>query len=248
VYEVEVYMGGRQIMRRRFDRGVTLLSASLLLYSLSTPVQEYAPPFPRDWAKKVQESDRLLIWDVTWEKGKSTGMQEHRLDQVYVTLTEGAVKVTRPDGTWSIEQERPGSVRFVTKGTLDAEEGVSSEPSRAIVFQLKDFVPPKWPVTEGIPGQFPRVGTVKLFETDRIIVWDQTWKAGERIPRHLHYIQAAAVFLEGGMLRTISDQGVPAPPFSRKPGEVTIITSPLKAPHEEEQVKGSPRAIWIEFK
>ena len=191
----------------------------------------------------------MIVWDVTREKGKPTAMYELPLDQVSVTLTEGAVKVTRPDGTSNIEQERFGSVRFESKGTVHSEEGVSETPSRVIVFQLKAVASPKWPITEGVPGQFPRVGAVKLFETDRVNVWDQTWRAGVRISRHLHYAQTAAVFLVGGKLRTIDEGKPPNAPFSREAGEVLgSSSSPLQVPHEEEQVEGSPRAVWIEFK
>jgi hypothetical protein len=123
-------------MRRRFEYEVAMLLTMLFLFSSSTLARESAPPFPRDGAKQVQESDRFVIWDVAWEKGKSTGMHKLELDQVTVTLAEGAVKVSRPDGTWSIEQERFGSVRFESKGTVVAEEGVSDNPSRATVFQL----------------------------------------------------------------------------------------------------------------
>ena len=143
-------------MKGRFNRRATELMAALLLFSSQVLAQKYPPPFPRDGAKKLQESDSFVIWDVTWENGKSTGMHEHLLDQVAVLLTEGAIKVTRPDGTWSIEQERIGSVRFEAKGTVEAQEGVSDKPGHAIVFQLKDVVPAQWPITEGIPGQLPR--------------------------------------------------------------------------------------------
>src|ERR1700737_906732 len=166
------------ILRRRFNHGVAVYIAALLLFSSQALAQKYPPPFPRDGQKKVQESGCFVIWDVTWEDGKSTGMHEHLLDQVSVFLTEGAVKTTKPDETWGIEQERVGSIRFESKGTVDAEEGVSDKPSRAMVFQLKDVVPPKWPITEGIPGLYPRAGAVKLFETERINVWDQTFMAG----------------------------------------------------------------------
>src|ERR1700674_1438795 len=214
--------------------------------TVSTLAQKYVPPFPRDGAKKVQETDGFVIWDVTWGNGKSTGMHELELDQVSVTLTEGAVKVSRPDGTWSIEQKRIGSVRFESKATVVAEEGVSDEPSRAMVFQLKESVPPKRPITEGVPGQFPGLGGVKLFETDRITVWDYSWKVGVLGIRHLHYNQSAAVFLEGGTIRSFAE-GVPARSYSRRAGDV-INPPALKAPHQEEAVEGSPRAIFIQFK
>jgi hypothetical protein len=233
------------IVRGQFNRRVTISVAALLLFSSQVLAQKYPPPFPRDGAKKNQESDSFVIWDVTWENGKSTGMHEHVLDQVSVFLTEGAVKITRPDGTWSIEQERIGSVLFELKGTVDAEEGASDKPSHAIVFQLKDVVPAKWPITEGIPGQYPRAGAVKLFETDRITVWDETRRRGVRSPLHLHYNQVAGVWLEGGRIRSISEGATEM--LSKKPGEV-LIGRPRKAPHTEETVEGVPRIVAIEFK
>jgi len=214
--------------------------------------QKYPPLFPRDGARKIQESDSFVIWDVNWEYGKSTEMHELVLDQVSVCLTEGAVKVTKLDGTSTIRQDRVGSVLFESKGTVEAEEGVSEKPSHEIVFQLKDVVPPQWPVTEGIPGQLPRAGAVKLFETDRVIVWDQTFRIGAPALRHLHYHEIAGVYLEGGKTRVISDpvEGVPVPPRTNvwEPGHIVNITSPLKAPHMEEPLEGSPRVIYVQWK
>lgn len=239
-------------MSGRFNHRVTMLMAVLFLFSSQVLAQKYPPPFPRDGVKKAQESDCFVIWDVTWENGKSTGMHENLVDQVAVWLAEGAIKVTRPDGTWSIEQERIGSVRFEGKGTVDAEESVSDKPSHAIVFQLKDVVPPQWPMTEGIPGQLPRAGAVKLFETDRIIVWDQTFRVGAPALLHLHYHPLAGVYLEGGKTRVISEpvEGVPVAPQIRiwEPGRIVNVTSPLKAPHREEPLEGSPRVIYVQLK
>lgn len=237
----------------RYCNRAFAVSAVLSLFFLSQGfAQKYSPPFPRDGARKIQESDSFVIWDVNWEYGKSTGMHEHVLDQVSVCLTEGAVKVMKPDGTWTIRQDRIGSVLLESKGTVESEEGVSDKPSHAIVFQLKDTVPPQWPVTEGIPGQLPRAGAVKLFETDRIIVWDQTFRVGAPALRHLHYHEIAGVYLEGGKTRVISDpvEGVPVPPRTNvwEPGHIVNITAPLKAPHMEEPLEGSPRVIYVQWK
>ena len=237
-------------MRGRFNRRTTMLLAVSFFFSSSALGQKYTPPFPRDGAKKAQESDCFVIWDVTWEDGRSTGMHELPLDQVSVFLTEGPVKVTRPDGTLSIEQERLGSIRFESKGTVEAEEGVSGKASRAIVFQLKNVAPPKRPITEGVPDYLPRLGAVKLFETDRIIVWDQTFRPGPA-PRHQHYSSTAGVFLEGGKNRVTYDPvpGVPPPAtLTHEPGQIVNHTSLLKAPHREELFEGSPRVIYVQWK
>ena len=106
-----------------------------------------------------------------------------------------------------------------------------------------------------------------LFETDRVVVWDQVWVPNETIPNHLHYTQTVAVFLVGGKLLT-RDLGKPSnPPFERHQGELLgfsraaagatppsgaapnpVAVATLAVPHEEEWAGGAPRAIWIEFK
>jgi hypothetical protein len=177
-------------------------------------------------------------------------MRRHAYDEVAVAVSEGAVNIRYPDGTSIVEQQPAGTVRFLPKGTVDAEEGVSEAASRVMVFAMKDAQPSHIAPTPGIPGQFPRVGAALLFETNRVRVWDQTWRPGQRITRHLHYNQTATVFLVGGKMRTIDEGSPPNQPFQRIPGEILYsdTLTPLRVPHEEEQVEGLPRAIWLEFK
>jgi hypothetical protein len=96
-------------MRRRFDHRV-LVGPAFFLLSASALAQKY-PAFPAAGAKKVQDTDAVTVWDVTWTRGQSTGMCDYELDQVSVTLSGGAVKVTRPDGTWSEGSGLCGSSR-----------------------------------------------------------------------------------------------------------------------------------------
>jgi hypothetical protein len=234
-------------MRTQFEGRLLFVLGILLISPFSVLAQKTTPPFPRDGATKVQDNDRVFTWGSTLQKGKSTGMNKLDLDQVSVSLTEGAIKITRPDGTWDIEQERLGSVRYNPKGTTLQEECVSDTPCRVMVFQLKDYVPDPWPTREGIPPQFPRINTVKLFETDRFTVWDQVWKPGEPIVRHAHYHRTVTVFLQGGTIHTIPDSGIPNPPFTRSPGEVLANVTFNPDAHIEEGLSGTPRAIWIEF-
>lgn len=235
-------------MTHRYPMGASLTLVAWILGSGQVAAQQYPPAFPDDGATMARENDLVAIWDVTREPGTTSAVAMHELtmDQVSVTLAEGAVKITRPDETWTVEHERFGFVRFESQGTIRSVEALGI-PSRVVVFQLKSAELPRWPEQEGVPGQFPRVGATKLFETARIRVWDQTWTPGVRIARHSHYVPTAAVFLEGGMLRTF-DEGRPNAPFRRTRGDVLGGASPLAAPHAEEQVEGRPRAIWIEFK
>jgi hypothetical protein len=255
-------------MNRQLARPVLSTSAALVVLVAAIQAQTSTPaaPYPRDSVIKLGENDRAVAWEVLRPKGMVSPMYRLPLDQVVVTLTEGVVRFTAPDGASRITQEKFGAVRFESKGTVQQEEGLNDIPSRAIVFQLKDGPSRKTPVVDGIPGQFPRINAVKLFETDRITVWDQVWLPDQTITNHLHYTQTVAVFLTGGKLLT-RDLGKPSnPPFERHQGELLgfprlrttpaaggegtgAAAAPARAvPHEEEWAGGSPRAIWIEFK
>ena len=223
-----------------------VLLAAFFLCSLGLRAQDAAAPFPREGAKKVLENEYFAIWDVNFEQGKSTGMHKLPLDQVFVFMNEGPLKFTRPDGTWNIAEEKMGSVLYQSKGTVEAEEGAADQPTRAVIFQLKDAVPPKRAVVPGIPDKLPREGTVKLFETDRVIVWDYTWKTGMKSPLHLHYHIDAAVYIVGGKTSVTTDQGPHVNEW--KVGQVLGGTEPLKAPHQESQLEGEPRAISVMLK
>ena len=232
-------------------RACMSLAASFIFVSAALG-QNYPSTFPRDASTKADESQCFIIWNVVFEKGKISGMHIAPLDQVAVFWTEGSVKFTRPDGTWSIEQEKVGSIRFESKGTIETEEGLSEAPAQAAVFQLKDVAPPVWPVTAGVLDQLPRAGAVKLFESDRVIVWDQTFIPGVPGPRHQHYKSTAGVWLAGGKTTVTSDpiEGVSVPPVvtTKVPGVVVNHTGLIKAPHREEELEGAPRIIYVEFK
>ena len=225
--------------------------AVVLFACLSMPRDVGAQPVslgvPSGGATLVSENDLVAVWDVTRVFAADEALQELEADQVSVTLVPGTVKVTRPDGSWTVEHEPLGFVRFEVSGTRRSIVAVGDKSSRVVVFQVKARVESAWPKTDGIPGQFPRVGAEMLFETDEFRVWDQTWAEGVRIATHFHYVPTAAVFLDGGALRTLDENG-PNPPFSRRVGDVITSTSPMAIPHAEDQVSGQPRAIWLEFK
>jgi hypothetical protein len=236
-------------VRAQSSRLIAVMSLAWLCWSPNPAAQKAsADAFPRDGAIKLQETDLLVFWEVLHGKGSVTPMYRLPLDQLTVTLTEGAVRFTRPDGTSRIEQLRLGAVRFESKSTIVQDEGVSDVPAREIIVQLKDVQPSRWPVTPGIPGQFPRLDAVKLLENERIRVWDQTWLPNRPVTNHLHYTPTAAVFLSAGRFRTRDVGKPPNNPAERYIGFILAGSGQIAVPHEEEWVSGEPRAIWIEFK
>jgi hypothetical protein len=206
----------------RNRKAVVVAAAVLVFASLSMHAQRGArvPAFPRDGARKVLENDTIAVWDVTWPKGKPTGLLERRHDQVIVTLAAGAVRVARPDNTWTVEHSRIGAVQYESKGTLAAEEGVSDRPRRAMIFEIKSYTPP--PVSaevarfledkkkQGVPGQFDAGnGGVKLYETDKIVLWQKTWNP--RGALHAHYSWIAGVWIQPGIQGQVSGGAVLPP-------------------------------------
>src|ERR1700687_1238967 len=222
--------GGRtrsgEVMRRQLA-GLCLVFAAFMVLPSAAAAQKaskYEAPYPRDGVLKLGESDRVVAWALLRAKGAVSPMYQLPLDQVTVTLTEGSVRFRTPDGAARITQERFGAVSFESKGTVLQEEGLSDIPSRAIVFQLKELPSRTMPMVNGIPGQFPRINAVKLFETDRINVWDQVWLPNQTLANHLHYTQTVGVFLVGGKLVT-RDLGRPSnAPFERHQGELLGVT------------------------
>lgn len=219
---------------------------ALCLCASPSPAQTYPPPFPREAARKLFENDRVAVWDVTWPKGQPTAMHEHPVDQVSVTLVGGAVRVTRLGGTPVVNKSEPGSVVFTPKGTVHMEEGLSDVPQRKIMLQLKSSESTSGSAAGRLPGVLAREGTTKLLENARVIAWDFTWRPGQKTPSHADYLDSVMVFLDGGTIRFLADQGR-SKDTARSASEVVYIPHNTE-PHTEEAVRGSPRAVIVELK
>lgn len=226
-------------------RTVDFLPITLCICTVTLSAQNYPPPFPRPDATMVLENDRVEVWDVTWPKGQPSPMHEHVYDQISITLVAGSIKVTRPSGSPTLGKSQFGSVNFVRKGTVHAEEGMSDVAQHKIMVQLKPSTSPAVDIRDGLPAAFPRVGAVKVLDTDRAVVWDYTWKPEQKGPRHADYRDCVTVFLEGGTIRLQRDQGE-ATEAVRKAGDVIYSSHSQEA--YTDAGSGSPRAIIVELK
>lgn len=217
----------------------------ILAMGLASP-QRYPPPFPREGAKKLIDNERVVVWDVEWQKGKPTPMHEHPYDVVGVFLAGGAVKITEPGGAVRTSERSPlGTVTYGAKGVLHSEEGLSDPPRRAIVIELKEATPPALSPPPGVPLSFPREGAKSLLDNARVSVWDYQWLAGKPVPVHFHDKDVLVVFIEAGRLRSTPPGGEPTVSPARF-GEVRF--NPRNRAHSEETIEGTPRAIIIELK
>ncbi|MGH9320760.1 MAG: hypothetical protein ACRD21_06390 [Vicinamibacteria bacterium] len=220
--------------------------ALLPLIAVLAFLQEYPPPFPREGATKILENESVLVWDVTWEKGKPTPLHQHRLDLVGVTLAQGTVKVTLPDGTSRTSEPEPvGAVSSGGKGLTHIEEGTSDVPRRAILVELKGAAKAPLPRPEGVPLAWPREGASKVLENGRVVVWDYVFRPGHGMPLHFHDKDTVVIELEPGVTRSTPRDGAPS---ETKWEGMRARFAPRGRIHSEETVSGSPRAIVVEIK
>ena len=64
---------------------------------------------------------------------------------------------------------------------------------------------------EDYPHAFPREGTEKLFDNERVTAWRVLWKKDVRHPVHRHRFDMAGVYLRYGPIRVTSPEGVESP-------------------------------------
>ncbi len=222
------------------------MTLSSLGFVLLLAAQTYPPPFPRDGATKVLENESVVVWDVTWEKGKPTPMHRHVVGVVGVTLVPGTVRVRLPDGsTRESEPDSVGSVSAGGKGMTHSEEGTSDTPRRAILIEIKGAG--KEPLTppEGAEPAWPREGATKVLENDEVVVWDYRFQKDRPIPFHFHDKDTVVVELEPGATRSIPREGDPQ--VTEWQG-MRARFAPRGRFHREEVASGSPRGIIVEIK
>ena len=103
------------------------------------PIQNksrYPLAFPRDGARKVMETDRVIVWDYTWTPDVPTPMHFHDKDVVVVFLEDGDLKSTTPDGKAVVTAYTSGTIRFNARNRTHSETLVRGK-QRAIITELK---------------------------------------------------------------------------------------------------------------
>lgn len=126
----------------------------------------------------IIDNERVTVWDTTGPLPPA----EH--DFVAVSLT------------------RKGTAVFGHKGDTPGEAG-----ARTIVIALKDHPVPPLANNSGYPNAYPRPHIEKLFENDRVIVWNYRWYLGEPTPMHFHDKDVVVVYLEDTVLKSTTPDG-----------------------------------------
>jgi hypothetical protein len=178
-----------------------------------------------------------LLCAILFQAGPQTALKP-AIDNDRVTVWDvtGAAAVQPLD---AVVVSLAGSAVFLPKGKTPNASG------RSIVIDLKDH--PVAPIanTSGFPLAFPRPGSKKILENDRVIVWDYTWTPGVATPMHFHDKDVVVVFLEDGDLSSTTPDGkVTTNPYTSG----TVRFNPRDRTHTETLVRGKQRAIITELK
>ena len=132
-----------------------------------------------------------------------------------------------------------GIATFIPKGARANLSG------RMFMINLKDHPVPPIENKSGYQLAFPRPGTKKLFENDRVIIWDSTWTPGVATPMHFHDKDVVVVFLEDGDLKSTTPDGKEV---VNKYTAGTVRFNQGNRTHSETLINGKQRAIITELK
>jgi hypothetical protein len=191
----------------------------------ATSAQPGFDPLTLDDARPIIDNERVRVWDFTWTKGIPAAMDRQTYDSVWIALAPSA-----------------GNVVYWKKG---AERTPPTRPGRTIVIDLKDRSVPPLENKSGFPNAFPRPGSVKQFENDRIVVWDYTWTLGQPTPMHFHDKDVVVVYLKNGDVRSTTPDGQSV--VNQFSAGMTRFNARDRV-HTEQLVKGESRAVITELK
>ena len=100
--------------------------------------------------------------------------------------------------------------------------------------------------TQSYPPAYPRAGASKLFENDRVVVWDIAWLNGQPSALHRHIYDLVGVYYTPGDRMIIAVDGTKRP-VTTKAGDIAFQRKGIT--HIEEGTSESPlRAVFVEMK
>ena len=226
-------------------RGRIILVALAATLGAIVHAQTYPPAFPRPTAKKLFESDRIVVWDISWPKGYATPLHRHVYDQVGTYYATGGRIITTPDGEKRSSTTPVGNLSTTKRGTTHIEEGATDPPLRAVFIEMKKDEGSGQPeAAASAPPPWVRDGTKTLLDEARVVVWDYTWKAGA--PAATTYTRdTVAVWLSAGKIK-VTPQGGSASVIDVAPGQVKRYAR--GAVETVEVLDGAPREMIFAFK
>src|SRR5689334_3272751 len=179
-----------------------------------------------DQAPLIQNA-RVTVWDVPAGTAAPATSPSH--DVVTFVIRGTAAK---PDG----------SAFYRAKGAAAPPVPAGA---RTIVIELQDANVPPLPNRTGYPLAFPRPGSTKLLENDRVVVWAFTWTPGVPTPMHFHDKDVVVTYLADGALTSTDAKGQSV--VNEHHVGFTKFNARDRV-HTETLTRGDGRAIMVELK
>lgn len=168
-----------------------LIAALISVFAIAG--QTLPPPYPREGTKALIDNARAQVWDVSWPKGKPSGMHRHLYDMTGLYYWPGDRIITAVDTSTRNISTKAGQIQWQLKGITHIEEGTSDDPLRAVMIELKGDGPSgKVEKTAGVAAFTG--STMPLLDNERVTVWDYTKAAPVK---HSHPMDAFVVWTEG---------------------------------------------------
>jgi hypothetical protein len=156
--------------------------------------------------------------------------------RVQVRELDGAVDNVPYDCVWV---SRAGHAVFLSRGSNHKADGPG------ILIGLKDFKAEPLANKTGLPAAFPRPGSKKLIDNERVVVWDYAWTPGVATPMHFHDKDVVVFYLEDGDLQSTTPSGEKTVnPY--KPGMIRFNLRDRT--HTETLIRGKQHGIMTELK
>jgi hypothetical protein len=179
----------------------------------------------------------LLLCMMLFQAGTQTATKPVIDNERVAVLDVSSATPAQP--TDAVVVSLSGNAVYVPKGTTSKING------HLFVIDLKDHPVPPIENKSGYQLAFPRPGAKKLFENDRVIVWDSTWTPGVGTPMHFHDKDVVVVFLEDGDLKSTTLDGKEV---VNKYTTGTVRFNQRDRIHTETLMNGKQRAIITELK
>lgn len=170
------------------------------------PLLTHAQAVSSDTAPMIDNA-RVAAWKLTLEPSQAEKINHHGNDFVVAFLSAANVKTASKDGHTAVSSKHFGDVIYGRGEDEYTEEATSKTPAQIVVVELKNSPSPSYNNGAGHPAAFPRPGSKKILENDRIIVWNYSFTPGVQTPVHYHAKDAVVMYRYDGAVKSTTLDG-----------------------------------------
>jgi redox-sensitive bicupin YhaK (pirin superfamily) len=152
----------------------------------------------------VIDNERVTVWDVKLAPGEDAPPTPAAFDTITVFLEGGTIRTRHAEGKVTTATRSFGDAVFTPKGSGAVD---MSDHAHEVVIALKGGPAGPNSGPDGIPNAFPRAGSEKIFENDRVVVSRFSWTPGVPVPMHHHDKDTVMAFRYDGPIRSTGMDG-----------------------------------------